>query len=320
MQQKKKCFVIMPVSKTKSCSTRQWTTIFNVMIKPAVVGSRLGFTCERARPRTGNLIRDILNELNGADVVIADLTDTNPNVFYELGVRHTLRNRTILIAQDMKYVPSDLKSYWAIVYKKGLSGLQDFKDKIRNVLREMMMNPEKPDNPVADFLGEKNISLLSQERSANLKKLTALVSELSYNLSLFDEILSTVEASEKAQKQKKKQFTVSNVRFNNICVTELLSTRYIELPEEYLGILMKLNQNILALNACLELWRIENFYTEVEKTFKNSLPMHKETLGAILKQLNQVRLDYMNNNYQEETTPVLLLSSEEHKQYIEVTK
>ena len=84
MRQKKKCFVIMPISTSQSCTEDEWTSIFDEMIKPAVTGSKLGFICERSRPRTGNLIRDILNELNRADVVIADLTDMNPNVFYEL--------------------------------------------------------------------------------------------------------------------------------------------------------------------------------------------------------------------------------------------
>jgi hypothetical protein len=318
MQQKKKCFVIMPVSKTKSCTAREWTMIFKEMIKPAVAGSKLGFTCERSKPRTGNLIRDILNELNRADVVIADLTDMNPNVFYELGVRHTLRNRTILIAQDMKYVPSDLRSYWVITYKKGLSGLQDFKNGIKDTLKEMMNNPEKPDNPVADFLGEKNISLLSQEKSANLKKLTALVSELSYNLSSVDDILSTLKKSEEEEKQKK-PYVFTNVRFSNVCLNELLSTRYIELPKERMKLLMSLNKSFLLSNANLELWRIEDFHSGVERSFKDNLPTYKNLITEVLKRLNQVRLDYMNNNYQEETTPVVLLGSEEHKQYIEST-
>ena len=312
MQQKKKCFVIMPISKTKSCSTRQWTTIFNVMIKSAVVDSRLGFICERARPRTGNLIKDILNELNGADVVIADLTDTNPNVFYELGVRHTLRNRTILIAQGMKYVPSDLTSYWVVTYKKGLQGLQDFKKKMKDILKEMMKNPE------ADFLGEKNISLLSQERAANVKKLTALVSELSYDLSSIDNVLSTLKKSKEQQKQKK-PWVFSNVRLSNVCLSELLSTRYIELPKERMKLLMELNVTFLLCNANLEAWRIEGAHTGVESIFQKNLPEYRDLVAEVLKRLNQVRLDYINNNYQEETTPVVLLGSEEHKDYIEST-
>lgn len=316
MPQRKKCFVIMPVSKTKSCSTSQWTAIFNEMIKPAVVGGRLGFICERSEPRTGNLIKDILNELNRADVVVADLTDTNPNVFYELGVRHTLRNRTILITQDMKFVPSDLRSYWVIIYKKDLSGLRDFKDKMKDTLREMMRNPEKPDNPVADFLGEKNISLLLQERLGNLRKLTALVGELSYNLDSLEVILSTVNESVTLRK-KKQSGTVSPVRFGNICLSLLLSTRYIELPKETLKPLAYLNSMLLMANTKVDLCSEQRYATAAEKALKEQLPEIKNSIVSMLKRINQVRLDYMNDNYQEETTPVLLLMSEEHQQYIE---
>jgi hypothetical protein len=65
---KKTCFVIMPFSETATCTKNRWTSIYENMIKPAVTGSKLGFTCERSSPRTGNLIKDILNKLDVADV------------------------------------------------------------------------------------------------------------------------------------------------------------------------------------------------------------------------------------------------------------
>ncbi|NPA39327.1 MAG: hypothetical protein GXO57_02645 [Thermodesulfobacteria bacterium] len=95
----------MPFSPTKSCS--DWNKVYQ-FIKDAVEGVRLGYQCERSEIRGGLIIKDILDNLYKADLVIADLTDQNPNVFYELGVRHTLSNKTILIAQDISYIPSDL--------------------------------------------------------------------------------------------------------------------------------------------------------------------------------------------------------------------
>jgi hypothetical protein len=319
MQQRKKCFVIMPISKSKSCTACQWKSIFDAMIKPAITGSKLGFTCERSKPRTGNAIKDILTKLNRADVVIADLTDMNPNVFYELGVRHTLRNRTILIAQDMKYVPFDLRSYWVVIYKKDLSGVQDFKDRIRDIMKDMMNNPEQRDNPVGDFLGEKNISLLSQERSANLKKLTALVSECSYNLHSVDRILRLLDADKKGQSRKERGRFVSSYRVNNICLTELLSTRYIELPKEILERLVFLNGRLQRVNTILDLWSHEGFSHGGEILLVSTMRRLKNYMSVILNKIDRVRLDYMNNNYQEEVTPVLLLSSDQHKQYLEST-
>lgn len=317
MKQRKKCFVIMPVSKTKSCTADEWTGIFAQMIKPAVTGSRFGFTCERSEPRTGNLIRDILNELNSADVVIADLTDMNPNVFYELGVRHTLRNRTILIAQDEKYVPSDLRSYWVIFYEKNLSGLQDFKNKVRGILKEMMDNPEKPDSPVADFLENRNISLLSQEKSANVKKLTALLSELSYDLKQIDAVVETANKNKASRLQKKgKLLTYLDMRLQNTCISLLLSTNYIALPEDILAQLQSMNSTIATTNSKLERWGLADSQ-RLEEQFIDFLPWWKPRMASLFTQLHKIRTDYLSDNYEELVMPPLLLSIKEHEQYIQ---
>ncbi len=319
MGNKKKCFVIMPISKSKSCTKQEWTHIFEQMIKPAVTGSRLGFTCERAKPRTGSLIRDILNELNTADVVIADLTDMNPNVFYELGVRHTLTNRTILIAQDIKYVPSDLQSYWVILYEKGLQGLENFKRQIRETLREMYKNPDKPDSPVADFLTERNVLLLPQEKSANLRKLTALLSELSYNLRTADAVLKTVEDSQTLREDEGRSI-VCLLRFDNACLSLLLSTAYLGIPDDMLRMVRNVNDMMLATNARLDLWGQSGFTVLVEEALQRVVPEIRQYLHRLLEQLSKVRIDYMNDNYREQPTPVVLVSSEEHRQLIEETQ
>ena len=105
------CFVIMPFSATSSCTEEEWTEIFVNVFKPAVEGAGLDYECRRSAATRGNLVASIIRDLNDAYVVIADLTDQNPNVFYELGVRHSLKNRTILLAQDRDDIPFDLKAY-----------------------------------------------------------------------------------------------------------------------------------------------------------------------------------------------------------------
>jgi hypothetical protein len=117
MDNNKFCYVIMPFSYTKSCAEREWTDIFGTLIEPAVEGAGLGYQCLRSEATTGNIVKKIVDSLYRANVVIADLTDRNPNVFYELGVRHTLKNRTILIAQRREDIPSDLLGYASHVYK-----------------------------------------------------------------------------------------------------------------------------------------------------------------------------------------------------------
>ena len=140
--QKKKCFVIMPFSSTKSCTEEEWLDIFEHTIKPAVEESGFDYECFRASLMIGNIIRDILDNLYKADVVIADLTDRNANVFYELGVRHAFRNATILIAQNIEHVPFDLKNYATLTYDwKTDAGRKSFRHKIKSVLTAIEANP-----------------------------------------------------------------------------------------------------------------------------------------------------------------------------------
>ena len=91
------CFVIMPFSATDSCTEEQWTEIFEEVFKPCIEGAGLDYECKRSQATRGNLIAAIVRDLNDSYVVIADLTDRNSNVFYELGVRHSLKNRTIML-------------------------------------------------------------------------------------------------------------------------------------------------------------------------------------------------------------------------------
>jgi hypothetical protein len=86
-------------------------------------------------------------------VVIADLTGQNANVFYELGVRHVLRGRTILLSQDSSFIPFDLKSYAYHIYNwRTKKGKQDLRQKIAVLLKELEQHPHRPDNPVEDFI------------------------------------------------------------------------------------------------------------------------------------------------------------------------
>ncbi len=129
------CFVIMPFSGTAACQEAEWTAVFREMIKPAVEESGLDYVCTRSDLKAGNIVKGILSNLDEADVVIADITDLNPNVFYELGIRHTLKEYTILITQDMSSIPFDLSSYATIEYRWRT---QEDKDRFAQSVKEVL--------------------------------------------------------------------------------------------------------------------------------------------------------------------------------------
>ena len=103
--------------------------------------------------RTGNIIEDILDNLNRADLVIADLTDKNPNVFYELGVRHALRHATILISQRLEDIPFDLRPLAIHVYDwKTKEGRREFRLRIKELLSAIDAGADDCVSPVRKYL------------------------------------------------------------------------------------------------------------------------------------------------------------------------
>jgi len=173
----KTAFVIMPFSPT--ATEKNWTEVFEVVFRPAV--EECGFVCKRAEASTGSLIVSVVESLVESDLVIADVTDRNANVFYELGVRHSLRRGTIIVSQGSEHVPSDLRGYWYLNYGLRPGEVLKFKSEIRRIVGAIRDSPDRSDNPVSDYLDRENISSSRQINRDNLKKLGALLTELSGN-------------------------------------------------------------------------------------------------------------------------------------------
>ena len=76
------------------------------------------------------IMNDILDSIESADVIIADLTNRNANVFYELGIAHAKDKWVILICQNVTDIPFDLRHLRTITYNESQEGGEDLKEKI----------------------------------------------------------------------------------------------------------------------------------------------------------------------------------------------
>ena len=142
------CFVVSPFG-VDDAERAHFSLVLNHLIRPAVDAAHLGLQVFRADESNaaGSFVREILEYLAQAHSVIADLSGRNANVFYELGVRHALSPRTILIAGLVEDIPSDLREYRTLVYGSPIQR-DPFKAQLQAALREIAENPDRPDNPV----------------------------------------------------------------------------------------------------------------------------------------------------------------------------
>lgn len=142
-----KTFVLMPLR-------REHDEIYYKIIKPSIEAAVSGMICLRADEigLAGSILRDIISGIAGADVVVADLTDRNPNVFYELGIAHSISEKTVMITRDMG-IPFDVRVYRVIQYDTTGSGLERLGEQLKQAVYEIVSESSRIFNPVSDFLG-----------------------------------------------------------------------------------------------------------------------------------------------------------------------
>jgi hypothetical protein len=107
-------------------------------IKPAC--EEAGYYCERLDEQIfeETMLERIYNQIAKADLVVADLSERNPNVFYETGYAHALGARVILLTRNSGDIPFDLKHHFHIVYSEGIA---DLKSRLRERAAYYALNP-----------------------------------------------------------------------------------------------------------------------------------------------------------------------------------
>jgi len=147
----KKCFVLIPFA-------AEFEEIFKHAIKAAA--DEKGYVCERTKEITGpiNIVNEIVSNIFEADLIVADLSGQNANVFYELGVAHSVPppNKTILIADKNEKIPFDIKVYQVLKYGRSFEDILNLHKGIVQRIEFIERQPESSTNPVHDYLFKKD--------------------------------------------------------------------------------------------------------------------------------------------------------------------
>lgn len=131
---------ICPLSEEGSEIRVRSDDIMENIIEP--VAKELNYFVQRADKMSGSVIMDdIIAMLHDADIVIADLTDMNPNVFYELGLRQATKGKCINIICTNNKLPFDISYYRAHHYT--LNGKYKDAANFQRYIRERILFLEK---------------------------------------------------------------------------------------------------------------------------------------------------------------------------------
>lgn len=153
----KVCFVIMPIGDPKDGTYQRWLNVYENIIKPAVKKYDPSIECFRADEeyRSGEIDPDIIEHVHSDFFCITDVTGRNANVYYELGLRDSWHNRTIMISQDTNDIAFDKGHQRVLPYDENdIKSIRTLEEKISKSLADISKNPEKNRNPVQRFLRE----------------------------------------------------------------------------------------------------------------------------------------------------------------------
>jgi tetratricopeptide (TPR) repeat protein len=164
-------------------------------LKPVL--EKAGFSAIRADEiqKTGAITKDIVTRLGECDLVIADLTDLNPNVFYELGVRHALRGvGTVMILDEKRTpeIPFDLSAYRVIKFTGDLAGIDALIQALTQFLADDVTDESsRRDNPVHDWFPMLPVNVLENSAQSSTAPLRKTIKQLQDRLSSYEKAYGT---------------------------------------------------------------------------------------------------------------------------------
>jgi hypothetical protein len=86
----------------------------------------------------GSILEDIIRGIETAQIVIAEITPTNENVFYEVGYAHALKKPTILLAEKDKKLPFDLSGFRCLFYENSIGGKRKVEEGLKKHLQAIL--------------------------------------------------------------------------------------------------------------------------------------------------------------------------------------
>jgi hypothetical protein len=154
------CFLIAPIGKEGTPTRKRSDGVREFIVKPAV--AELGLTTVRADDlrKPGQITLQVIEHVLRAKGAVADITGANPNVFYELAVRHTAKLPVVLIAEadEIDRLPFDIAQMRVIPFDhRDLASAASAKEQITAHLREALGGAL--DSPIATVL---NVEALEQ--------------------------------------------------------------------------------------------------------------------------------------------------------------
>jgi hypothetical protein len=144
---KKKAFIVTPIGGNESSTRRAADGLISSVLKPLL--SDLGYETHVAHEISisGSITRQVIEHILEDDLVVANLSELNPNVMYELAVRHCSGKPVVAIAEFGTKLPFDIADERTVFYTNDMCGVVELSPALRKAI-EASVGKAEQDNPV----------------------------------------------------------------------------------------------------------------------------------------------------------------------------
>lgn len=150
------CFIITPIGAENSPIRKKTDGLINNVIKPVCEELNLVAIPAHEIDKPGSITRQVIQHIMNSKMVVANLTGLNPNVMYELAIRHAAKLPVVCLAEEDTILPFDITTERTIFYTDDMYGavklIPDLKSKIKSALEDVNV-----DNPIYRAIKENQI-------------------------------------------------------------------------------------------------------------------------------------------------------------------
>lgn len=150
------CFYITPIGEESSEQRLHSDLFLGSIVEPALEAFKMTVIRADMIDKPGVITRQIIDYLLKSRLVIADLSFHNPNVFYELAIRHAARLPVVQLVRAADRIPFDLNQVRTIkidttdIYSL-VPKIDTYRSEIASQVRRALEDPDSVDNPISTF-------------------------------------------------------------------------------------------------------------------------------------------------------------------------
>lgn len=189
------CFVIAPIGEAESETRKRSDQVLRHVIVPAALGC--GYKAVRADQisEPGMITSQVIQHIVEDPLVIADLTDRNPNVFYELAIRHAIRKPLVQLIKKGEQIPFDVAGTRTInVDHRDLDSVEEAKKEITSQIKALEKDSSKLETPISVSLDLQMLRQSDNPEQRSLADVLSVITELRTSVTGIEKRLEHPEA------------------------------------------------------------------------------------------------------------------------------